>query len=95
MTQTTNLSKELINKSIDNENRRKFTLNNGKKNQSNYLLLDEIVDYKGIKLKAVTCYSEELLAKHKEVNLITKYILKYDLEELKDVISNIRSPKIK
>jgi len=158
MTQTTNLSKGLINKSIDNENRRKFTLNNGKKNQSNYLLLDEIVDYKGIKLKSVTCYSEELLelktktinratekekenaekkfkkylsktnyfktedaatevfkeiddtlklkymrinarielvevakngrpsAKHKEVNMITKYILKYDLEELKDVI---------
>jgi len=157
MTQTTNLSKGLINKSIDNENRRKFTLNNGKKNQSNYLLLDEIVDYKGIKLKSVTCYSEELLelktktinratekekenaekkfkkylsktnyfktedaatevfkeiddtlklkymrinarielvevakngrpsAKHKEVNMITKYILKYDLEELKDV----------
>ena len=158
MTNTTNLSKGLIDKSIDNENRRKFTLNNGKQNQSNYLLLDENVDYKGIKLKSVTCYSEELLelktktinravekekektekrfnkylsktnyfktedaavevfkeiddtlklkymrinarieivevakngrpsAKHKEVNMITKYILKYDLEELKDVI---------
>jgi len=158
MTNTTNLSKELIAKSIDNENRRKCTLNEGKKNESKYLLLDETVDYKGIKLKTVTCYSKELVdtktktinrAKEKEKlkvekkfkkylsktnyfkteeetipvfeeledilklkfikiitkietikvpkngrpsstdkedNMITKYILKYDLEELKDVI---------
>jgi transposase len=157
MTNTTNLSKELIAKSIDNENRRKCTLNEGKKNESNYLLLDEIVDYKGIKLKTVTCYSQELIetktktinrakekekvkvekkfkkylsktnyfkteeeampvfeelqdilklkfikistkietikipkngrpsSTNKEDNMITKYILKYDLEELKDV----------
>lgn len=158
MTNTTTLSKKLINKSIDNEKRRKCTLNKGKKNESNYLLLDETVDYKGIKLKSVTCYSEELLEiktktinraiekekektvkkfnkylsktnyfkteeeavevfkeldealklkyikintkietikvakngrpspKDKEDNMITKYILKYDLQELKDVI---------
>ena len=158
MTNTTNLSKELINKSIDNKKRRKCTLNKDKKNESNYLLLDETVDYKGIKLKSVTCYSEELLeiktktinraieteksksvkkfdkylkktnyfkteeeaikvfkeledtlklkyikispqietikaakngrpsSKAKENNMIAKYILKYNLEELKDVI---------
>ena len=158
MTNTTNLSKELINKSIDNKERRKFSLNEGKKNESKYLLLDETVDYKGIKLKSVTCYSNELLelktktinravVKEKEKlekkfkkylnktnyfkteeegmeifkelndvlklkyikisskieivkmpkngrpsskeiddNMITKYVLKYDLEELKEVI---------
>ena len=158
MTNTTNLSKELINKSIDNKKRRKFSLNEGKKNESKYLLLDETVDYKGIKLKSVTCYSNELLeiktktinramvkekekaekkfskylsktnyfktqeeamevfrelddvlklkyikisskieiievpkngrpsSKSKENNMITKYVLMYDLEELKEVI---------
>jgi len=158
MTNTTNLSKELINKSIDNKKRRKFSLNEGKKNESKYLLLDENVDYKGIKLKSVTCYSNELLeiktktinramvkekekaekkfskylsktnyfktqeeamevfrelddvlklkyikisskieiievpkngrpsSKSKENNMITKYVLMYDLEELKEVI---------
>lgn len=69
MTNTTNLSKELVNKSIDNEQRRDCILNEGKKNESKYLLLDEIVDYKGIKLKTVTCYSEELLKiKTKTIN---------------------------
>ena len=155
---STTISKELIGKSIDNENRRKITLNQGKKNESNYLLLDEIVEYKDIKLKSVTCYSEELIKiktktinraiekekenavkkfkkylnktnyfkteeeaieafkglddvlklkymkinikletieviangrpspKNKEANMVTKYILKYELEELKEKI---------
>ena len=110
MTNTTNLSKELINKSIDNKKRRKCTLNKDTKNESNYLLLDETVDYKGIKLKSVTCYSEELLEiktktinraieteKSKSVKKFDKYLKKtnyFKTEEEAVIVRNKRAQEL-